>query len=310
MKSVVEIRDLSVVYGGKVRALDKVNLEIPARKITGLIGPSGSGKTTLIEAIVGQLKIDSRKITVLNFPAGATELRARVAYMPQELAIYTDLTVRQNLTYFAKILGMKNRLAKTRVREILAAVDLADKADALVANLSGGQEQRVSLAIAMLGRPEVLVLDEPTVGLDPVLVESLWKLFRELADGGATLIISSHSMSEAARCDHLVLLRASEMVFAGAPDELLANTGAKDIEKAFLKIAGGNCEMNYAAGNREIDFAKETAENSRNLKEDFSNSKFSGKSKILRPPAKRQSHFADNFEIQDDNNKISRKGRK
>ena len=236
----VTVRGLTVVYGGQVRALNKVSLGVPKHQITGLIGPSGSGKTTLIEAIIGYLKVAPHTISVFDETVGSAGLRETVAYMPQDSAIYTDLTVRQNLIYFARILGLRRAEAKSQTNEILRAVGLTGKANSLVHNLSGGQKQRVSLAVALLGRPKLLVLDEPTSGLDPVLIENLWKLFNKLVKDGATLIISSHSMTEAARCDNLVLLRDGRIIASETPKALLRKTGARDIEQAFLKLVGGD----------------------------------------------------------------------
>ncbi|MCL2451574.1 ABC transporter ATP-binding protein [Candidatus Saccharibacteria bacterium] len=236
MKYVATVRDLSVTYDGRVKALDDVSLKIPIGQIAGLIGPSGSGKTTLIKSIVGQLKLPANKVAVLGLSAGAGQLRERVAYMSQELAVYDDLTVRQNLIYFARIIGLSRLEVKTRVEEILHKVDLSDQKNQLVTDLSGGQKQRVSLAVALLGQPELLVLDEPTVGLDPLLIENLWKLFREITGKGATLIVSSHSMTEAARCDDLVLMHEGKIIAIGSPSELEEKTKSRNIEQAFLKL--------------------------------------------------------------------------
>jgi ABC-2 type transport system ATP-binding protein len=236
MKKAVVVHDLSISYDGKLKALDKVSLNIPAGQITGLIGPSGSGKTTLIKAIVGRLKLPADKVTVLGLPAGTSHLRSSVAYMAQELAVYADLTVKQNLSYFAKVAGLDRAKAKSRVEQVLVSVDLVDKQDAIVSDLSGGQMQRVSLGVAILGRPKLLVFDEPTVGLDPVLIESLWKLFRQLIKGGSTIIISSHSMGEARRCDDLVLMRAGNIIATGEPRELMKKTKTPSIEQAFLSL--------------------------------------------------------------------------
>ena len=242
MNNVVKVQNLSVTYDRRDRALDDVNLEIPAGRITGLIGPSGSGKTTLIKSIVGRLKLPSDKVIVLDSSAGSAKLRKSVAYMSQELAIYSDLTVKQNLTYFARVIGYKYSGVRRRVNETLRLVDLYDKRNSLVENLSGGQQQRVSLGVALLGHPKLLVLDEPTVGLDPVLIENLWQLFHELVKDGTTIIISSHSMAEAARCDDLVLMRAGKIIAADSPKKLLQQIKTQDIEQAFLKLVKGEEE--------------------------------------------------------------------
>jgi len=232
MGPAVSLRNLSVTLSGHVKALDNISLDITLGKITGFIGPSGAGKTTLIKTIVGRLKNQAGTVTVLGLPAGNRKLRSEVAYMSQSLSIYSDLTVSQNLSYFARMIGAD----KKDIADALKAVDLTDKANELVENLSGGQAQRVSLAIALVSHPHLLVLDEPTVGLDPALRDSLWKLFRVIVNSGTTIIISSHSMDEAERCDDLVLIRAGKVLAHSSPKDLLRDTKTKTVEKAFLKL--------------------------------------------------------------------------
>jgi ABC-2 type transport system ATP-binding protein len=205
---------------------------VAAGRVTGLLGPSGSGKTTLMRALVGTQVIQSGEAEVLGQPAGSPGLRARVAYVTQAPAVYADLSARENLRYFARIL----RVPGVRVDEALDAVALAPLADQVVSTMSGGERARVSLASALLGRPEVLVLDEPTVGLDPVLRRDLWRLFHELADAGATVLVSSHVMDEADRCDELLLLRQGRLLAAAPPDAIRARTHAADLEHAFLEL--------------------------------------------------------------------------
>lgn len=239
METAVKITNLSITLGGQVQALSNINLEFPLGKTIGVIGPSGAGKTTLIRGIVGRLHITSGDIAVLGEPAGSPGLRQRLSYMTQELSVYPDLTVRENLRYFVTMSGQSGKQAKETIINMLKAVDMSDKADSLVSNLSSGQKQRVSLAIALIGSPELMVLDEPTVGLDPVLREKLWGLFARLADRGTTLIISSHSMDEAERCDDLVLIRDGKLIAHSSPEELRKRTGTKTIEDSFLKLVGG-----------------------------------------------------------------------
>ncbi|HET8599164.1 MAG TPA: ABC transporter ATP-binding protein [Segeticoccus sp.] len=227
----ISCRDLRVVRGERV-VLPRVSLDVPRGQVIGLLGPSGSGKTTLMRAVVGVQRVAGGSVTVLGEPAGSAVLRSRVGYVTQAPSVYDDLTVRANLTYFATILGA----APDAVERTLAAVDLADHADQRVGRLSGGQRSRVSLAAALVGDPELLVLDEPTVGLDPVLRRDLWELFHRLAGAGTTLLVSSHVMDEATRCDRLLLLREGEVLADDTLAGLLARTGAADAETAFLTL--------------------------------------------------------------------------
>jgi ABC-2 type transport system ATP-binding protein len=228
----ISIRDLRVRRGGKV-ILDDLTLTVPAGSVTGLLGPSGSGKSTLIRAIVGVQIVEAGSVTVLGQDAGSHPLRSRIGYVTQAPSVYGDLTVRENLRYFAKVLGAPS----SRVNDVLATVDLESRAGQLTASLSGGQRMRVSLATALLNEPDLLVLDEPTVGLDPVLRRDLWETFIGLARRGTTLLVSSHVMDEAARCDELLLLRDGGLLAAMSPDDLRAHTGERDLEAAFLHLA-------------------------------------------------------------------------
>ncbi|GAA1947865.1 ABC transporter ATP-binding protein [Agromyces allii] len=227
----VIVDDLHVKRGGTA-VLDGLSLAVPSGAIVGLLGPSGSGKTTLMRSIVGVQVVASGSIEVLGLPAGSAPLRTRVAYVTQQASVYDDLTVRQNLAYFRRVLGAP----ASDVDRVIERTDLGTVVDRLVGSLSGGQRGRVSLAAALLGEPEVLVLDEPTVGLDPVLRVQLWELFRSLADDGATLLVSSHVMDEAKRCDRLLLMRDGELLADDTVEGLLAFTGTDDVETAFLRL--------------------------------------------------------------------------
>jgi ABC-2 type transport system ATP-binding protein len=229
--SAIDVRRLRVVRGGAV-VLHDVDASIESGRVTGLLGPSGSGKSTLMRAIVGVQIVAGGDVDVLGSPAGASDLRSRVAYITQAPSVYGDLSVRENLRYFARILGAPS----ARVDETLATVGLEPEANRVVNRLSGGQRARASLATALLGEPDVLVLDEPTVGLDPVLRRDLWDAFHRLADGGAALLVSSHVMDEADRCDELLLLREGRLLATGTPAELRARTGADDLDSAFLRL--------------------------------------------------------------------------
>ena len=227
----VEVRGLRIVRGTTV-ALDGIDVTIPSHQIVGLLGPSGSGKTTLMRAIVGVQRTTAGEVTVLGRPAGHPQLRRVVGYTTQAASVYEDLTVTENLRYFAALLGAD----AGDIARSLAAVDMTALADRTVSTLSGGERSRVSLAAALLGSPELLVLDEPTVGLDPVLRRDLWDLFARLRDGGVSLLVSSHVMDEAARCDRLLLLRGGEVLADATLPELLERTGTSDAGSAFLAL--------------------------------------------------------------------------
>jgi len=227
----VAVSDLSARRGAQ-RVLDGLSLTIPAGLVVGLIGPSGSGKTTLMRAIVGVQVVHGGSVRVFGEPAGSASLRHRVGYVTQDASVYDDLTVRQNLDYFRAVLGA----GRADVSRVIEETDLGPASGQLVGTLSGGQRSRVSLAVALLGSPELLVLDEPTVGLDPVLRRDLWALFHRLSAAGTSLLVSSHVMDEAARCDRLLLMRAGEVLADDTPAGLLAATGSTDIEAAFLSL--------------------------------------------------------------------------
>ncbi len=238
MAQAVTVANVSVVFEGKFKALDDISVELPKGKVVGLIGPSGAGKTTLIRAIVGRQKLSDGSIRVLDQPAGTADLRSKLSYMTQEISVYPDLTVQQNLQYFATMFGVKRSDRDKEVDRLLDIIDMVPQADQLGGSLSGGQKQRASLAVSLIGQPELLVLDEPTVGLDPVLREEIWKLFRKLAEQGTSLIISSHVMDEAERCDDLVLIRDGKVLAHGTPEGLCEQTSTKTVEQSFLKLVG------------------------------------------------------------------------
>ncbi|MFE1265770.1 ABC transporter ATP-binding protein [Streptomyces albogriseolus] len=234
----VHAQDLTVVRGSSP-VLRDLGFTVPRGRITGLLGPSGCGKSTLMRAVVGTQAKVTGTLDVLGRPAGHPSLRTRIGYVTQAPSVYDDLTVRQNLDYFDAILDPGKAGADRRhtVERVLADVDLTGHADSLAGTLSGGQRSRVSLAVALLGTPELLVLDEPTVGLDPVLRRDLWQLFHSLAeDRGVTLLVSSHVMDEAERCHRLLLMRAGEVLAEGAPEALRTRTGADTVETAFLRL--------------------------------------------------------------------------
>ncbi|MEU5660285.1 ABC transporter ATP-binding protein [Streptomyces sp. NPDC047737] len=237
--SAVEARALTVVRGDRT-VLRGLGFTVEPGRITGLLGPSGCGKSTLMRAVVGSQAKVTGTLHVLGRPAGHAAVRNRVGYVTQAPSVYTDLTVRQNLDYFAAVLlpGRAHRAAREEaVTRAIGDVDLASHAEALAGNLSGGQLSRVSLAVALLGTPELLVLDEPTVGLDPVLRRDLWNLFHSLAtERGTTVLVSSHVMDEAERCHRLLLMRDGEILADDTPDALRTRTGSATVEDAFLHL--------------------------------------------------------------------------
>jgi len=227
----VVVDDLHVIRGSR-EVLPGISLSVPRGQVVGLLGPNGGGKTTLLRSIVGVQIIAGGTVTVLGEPAGSPSLRSRVGYVTQEASVYADLTVRANLNYFAALVGAP----RSDVDRVIEVVDLGAEVDSRVDRLSGGQRSRVSLGAALVGSPELLILDEPTVALDPVLRRDLWALFRRLAEKGTTLLVSSHVMDEATRCDRLLLLREGRLLADDSPDGLLARTGAPNAEQAFFAL--------------------------------------------------------------------------
>jgi ABC-2 type transport system ATP-binding protein len=226
----VEVRDLVVIRGGR-EVIRRLDLTIGGG-VTGLLGPSGCGKSTLMRSLVGVQKLAGGSVRAFGTEAGSAPLRDRVGYVTQAASVYDDLTVAENLLFFARVLGVDRAAAD----EALAAVDLTDQRHQVVGQLSGGQRSRASLAVALLKDPDLLVLDEPTVGLDPVLRRDLWALFHRLAEAGTAVFVSSHVMDEADRCDRLLLMRDGRLIADGTPAEIRARTGTEDIESAFLAI--------------------------------------------------------------------------
>jgi ABC-2 type transport system ATP-binding protein len=231
MESAIEVSGL-VVERGRRTVLHGLDCAIPAGRVTGLLGPSGSGKTTLIRAVVGVQIVRAGTVTVLGQPAGSAPLRRQVGYVTQAPSVYADLSVRENARYFAALLGLDARAADAAI----ADVGLASAKGQLVGDLSGGQRSRASLACAIIGTPKLLVLDEPTVGQDPVLRADLWAKFHAMAADGTTLLVSSHVMDEAARCDQLLLIREGHLIGDDTPAAIRAAAGTDDLEEAFLRL--------------------------------------------------------------------------
>jgi ABC-2 type transport system ATP-binding protein len=227
----IAVEGLHVRRGGR-EVLQGLSLQVASGSVTGLLGPSGCGKSTLMRAIVGVQILAGGSVVVLGLPAGSPALRRRVGYVTQAPSVYADLSIEENLRYFAAIAGSP----RERVAETMDTVGLGGRGREVVGTLSGGERARVSLASALLARPELLVLDEPTVGLDPVLRAELWQTFHRLADAGATLLVSSHVMDEAGECDSLLLMREGSLLAHLSPDELRERTGERDLGRAFLAV--------------------------------------------------------------------------
>lgn len=227
-------RDVRKCFGA-VTALDGLTLSIGAGEIYGLLGPNGSGKTTFIRALAGLVRPDGGEIRVFGATPRSAVAGGAVGYMTQAAALYAELSVEENLRFFGALEGVAD--VSARVDDALRRVDLAERRTSIVATLSGGMKTRVSLAAALLHQPTLLLLDEPTVGVDPALRREFWQHFRSLASGGVTILVSSHVMDEASRCDRLGLIRAGRLLAEGSAPELIARTGTADLESAFLTLS-------------------------------------------------------------------------
>jgi len=237
IQNVVAVRARGVAKRfGTIDALDGLDLEIRTGEIYGLLGPNGSGKTTFIRCLAGLVRIDRGSIELLGTAPREAVSAGRVGYMTQAAALYADLSVDENLAFFARLQGIPD--ARPRIEDTLRTVELLDRRRSIVGTLSGGMKTRVSLAAALLHRPDLLLLDEPTVGVDPVLRHEFWTHFHELASRGVTVLVSSHVMDEASRCDRLGLIRAGRVLAEGTAAELTARAGTRDLESAFLALAG------------------------------------------------------------------------
>jgi ABC-2 type transport system ATP-binding protein len=236
MPELVEVENLTKKFGHLV-ALSGLSLCISRGITFGLVGPNGSGKTTLIRILCGLLRPSSGKVSLFGRPAPFPEMRQLIGYMPQLESLYLDLTVEENLLFFASLYGLKGKERKQRISNILELVELEERYKSKVEHLSGGLRQRLSLACALLHSPELLLLDEPTVGVDPELRYSFWGYFSQLAENGSTILISTHYLDEANRCQRVLMLRAGRILAEGSPSEILSNTGEENLELAFLKLS-------------------------------------------------------------------------
>ncbi len=235
MEPLVEMRDVQKGFG-KQEILHTINLELKPGLITGLLGPSGSGKTTLVNLIIGNIRANAGTIMVLGEPAPPHKARAHIGYMPQSEALYHDLTASENLHFFGALYGLSRKELTTAIPRVLGLVHLADEGKKVVGSFSGGMKRRLSLAIALLHEPRLLVLDEPTVGLDPKHRRELWHSFRLLADAGSGMLITTHVMDEAMGCDHLIMLYKGAIIAHGTPEEIILRTQSRTLEEAFLSF--------------------------------------------------------------------------
>lgn len=236
-RKILTVQDISKQYGHK-RVLQEVRIEITKPEIFGLLGPSGAGKTTLVKMIAGMESPSKGTIYVFQEEMPDLHLMERIGYMGQSDALYEELTAKENLHFFAQLYGLRGKQVKEKTNEVLEIVDLQEDADVLVNRFSGGMKRRLSLAIALIHEPELLILDEPTVGIDPVLRYKLWETFQVLKQKGVTVLVTTHVMDEAERCDRLGMIREGKLIAVGTPDELKSDTAAVTMEDAFLTYGG------------------------------------------------------------------------
>jgi len=234
----IRARGLAKVFGS-IRAVDDVTFDLRPARIYGLLGPNGSGKTTLIRLLMGLTQATAGHAEILGIEMPSRATLGRIGYMTQSDGIYPALTASENARFFASMYGVRDT---DGVAEALALVDLVDRGGSITGTLSGGQRRRLSLACALVHRPPVLFLDEPTVGIDPLLRVQFWAHFRSLADGGATIVVSSHVMDEADRCDELLFIRSGKVIARGTGREIRARAGTDDLEEAFLRL-GSDVEV-------------------------------------------------------------------
>ncbi len=223
---------------GKKTILKEISLEVFSSEIFGLLGPSGSGKTTLVKLLAGIDEASSGSVYMGNITLPRREMLSKIGYMAQSDALYEELTAQENLDFFASLFGLSGKTKRRRIEEVMALVNLQDAIKKLVSSFSGGMKRRLSLAIALLHQPKILILDEPTVGIDPILRVSIWNELRAMSDEGTTIIITTHVMDEADKCDRLAMIRNGSLIALGSPDALKQETNTSTIEQAFLTYGG------------------------------------------------------------------------
>lgn len=237
MPSTIDITDVSKQFGKK-KVLNQINLNVESGSIFGLIGPSGSGKTTLVKIIVGMDSPSQGDVQVLNTAVPNLKLLQKIGYMAQADALYSDLTGEENLAFFASLFKLKKDVQKERIAYSAGLVNLTDDLKKKVQNYSGGMKRRLSLAVALIQDPEILILDEPTVGIDPELRQSIWAELFRLKKEGKTILVTTHVMDEAEKCDRLAMVRDGEIITSGSPAELKNQYGINSLEEVFLKAGG------------------------------------------------------------------------
>lgn len=238
-ESIVSISGVSKSFG-KQQVLHNINLEIFKGEIFGFLGPSGAGKTTLVKELAGLDVPSAGENFVFNQKMPSLALMERIGYMAQSDALYGELSAKENLQFFSSLYGLNGKQQNARIKEVMETVNLHEDLNKLIFNYSGGMKRRLSLAAALLHEPELLILDEPTVGIDPVLRKSIWDSFYELKKKGTTIIVTTHVMDEAEKCDRLGMIRSGQLIAVGTPEELKSQTKAQSLEEAFLVYGGAN----------------------------------------------------------------------
>jgi len=242
LPKIIETTNLQVSFG-KNTVLKNINLTVKKGEILGLLGPSGSGKTTLVKAFIGMNKAEIGSVTVLGEKMPSLKIIPNIGYMAQSDALYDDLSGIDNLLFFGELYGLRGKNAKERAMELLTLVELHPYYKKAVKNYSGGMKRRLSLAIALMHKPELLILDEPTVGIDPILRKSFWEEFERIRKEGCTIIVTTHVMDEAYKCDRLALIREGEIIAEGSPANLITSSGGSNIEDAFLHFGNSKMEV-------------------------------------------------------------------